>query len=143
MSDPSMFIENIWSQPSPLAARWKISFLPSGEKYASAFSPSLVSCLMLARWRSRGSARTESTSNLADLPRVFDGSEFVCLKIKGDPEPSVHRIDSRMIGIRMSLFGKEKPQRSPQRTEKKLSDLCALRWLTMFSGIRLSTASLL
>src|SRR5262249_54724399 len=98
-----MFIENIWSQPSALAARWKISFSPSGEKYASAFSPSLVSCLMLARWRSRGSARTESISNLADLTRVFDGSESFCLKMKDDPEANTQRIDSRIIGIRMVL----------------------------------------
>src|SRR5262245_36406194 len=98
---------------------------------------------MLARWRSRGSARTESISNLADLPRVLDGSESVCLMMKDDPEPSVHRIDSRIIGIRMILSGKEKPQSAPQRTEKKLSDLRRALWLTMFSVGRPATASLL
>src|SRR5215510_2431264 len=98
---------------------------------------------MLARWRSRGSARTESISNLADLTRVFDGSESFCLKIKDDPDASAHRVDSRIIGIRMILLGKEKPQSAPQRTEKKLSDLRRALWLTIFTGVRPATASLL
>src|SRR5262245_14609985 len=100
---------------------------------------------MLARWRSRGSARTESISNLADLPRVFDGSESVCLKMKDDTEANAHRIDSRMIWIRMILFCKEKPQRSQRSQSKNLSDLCALcgRLGSIFTGVRPSSASLL
>src|SRR5262249_47114430 len=62
-----------------------------------------VSCLMLARWRSRGSARMGSISYLASLPRVFDGSESGCCEMKRDPVTSAHRIDSKMIVIRMIL----------------------------------------
>jgi hypothetical protein len=48
-----------WSQPSlTLSCRWKISRLPSGEKYASALLPPKVSCRMWRRWRSPGSGST-------------------------------------------------------------------------------------
>ena len=52
-SVPSTFIVKIWSQ-AYLPVLWNVSFLPSNEKYASAFSPPNVSCLMLRRCRSTG-----------------------------------------------------------------------------------------
>jgi hypothetical protein len=56
---PSTFITYSWSQPlRTLSVRWKISRLPSGAKYASAFSPPKVSCRMLRRWCSPGSGST-------------------------------------------------------------------------------------
>src|SRR5262245_36609093 len=58
---------------------------------------------MLARWRSRGSAGTEPVSNLAEAPRAFDGGEPGCFEKKADPEASAHRIDIRIIVIRMIL----------------------------------------
>ena len=54
-----MFMTYSWSHPlflSTLSLCWKISRLPSAEKYASALLPPKVIWRMLVRWCSPGSA---------------------------------------------------------------------------------------
>src|SRR5215472_5162783 len=48
-SEPSVFMMKIWSHFTGSRVDWKMSFLPSAEKQASAFCPPKVSWWMLRR----------------------------------------------------------------------------------------------
>jgi hypothetical protein len=47
--DPSILIVKIWSHGTPSRVDWNTSRWPSGEKYASAFSPPRVSWRMFRK----------------------------------------------------------------------------------------------
>src|SRR5215467_3692323 len=57
-SEPSIFMVKIWSHFKSSRVDWKMSFLPSAEKYASAFWPPNVSWRTLPRCFSSGVRRS-------------------------------------------------------------------------------------
>src|SRR3954471_12781855 len=67
-----MFITYCWSQVRPSRVLWKMSRRPSWLKYASAFSPPLVSCLMLRRCCSPGSAAITCGADCAGSGTAHD-----------------------------------------------------------------------
>ena len=54
---------------------WKISFVPSKEKYASAFCPPKVSCFKFCRCVSRASSGGRESGSSALTETVTDGDQ--------------------------------------------------------------------